>query len=87
VGRVVADPDGSHPELAVVVADDRGGLGLGAAVARSALAGFYANGFPGPVTAFVQPDNHRALRLFAGLGAHTARTGATAVVLELPGLI
>jgi acetyltransferase len=84
VGRVVADSDGCHPEIAVVVADDRRGQGLGAAIARAALAAFYANGFPGPVTALVQTDNHRALRLFAGLGAHTVRTGGTAVVLELP---
>ena len=84
VGRVVADPDGRHAELAVVVADDRRGEGLGARVARAAMAAFYVQGHPGPVMAVVQSDNYRALRLFSGLGAHTARTGGPAVVLELP---
>jgi GNAT superfamily N-acetyltransferase len=83
VGRVVADLDGSHPELAVVVADDRRGWGLGACVARAALAAFYVHGHLGPVTALVQSDNHRALRLFTGLGAQRARSAGTAVVLEL----
>jgi acetyltransferase len=84
VGRVVADSDGRHAELAVVVADDRRGHGLGARVARAALAAFYAHGHSGPVTALVQSDNHRALQLFDRLGARTARVGSSAVELELP---
>jgi acetyltransferase len=84
VGRVVADANGRHAELAVVVADDRRGLDLGARVTRAALAAFYAQGHPGPVTALVQCDNHRALRLFDRLGARTAGSCGSAVELELP---
>ena len=81
VGRVVADPGGRHAELAVVVADDRRGRGLGAAVVRSALSAFYSHGHSGPVLALVQSDNHRALHMLGGIGGQTARTGA-AVELE-----
>lgn len=85
VARVVADPDGGHPEIAVVVADDRRGRRLGARVARAALDAFYAEGHPGPVTALVQADNHRALRLFTRLGGRSgASCRGSTVVLELP---
>jgi acetyltransferase len=83
VGRVVADPSGRHAELAVVVADDRRGRGLGAAVVRSALSAFYSHGHAGPVLALVQGDNRRALQMLGGIGGRTERTGA-AVVLEFP---
>jgi acetyltransferase len=83
VGRVVGDPTGRDAELAVVVADDRRGRGLGAAVVRSALSAYYSHGHAGPVLALVQGDNRRALHVLGAIGGQTARTGA-AVVLEFP---
>jgi GNAT superfamily N-acetyltransferase len=68
VARIAADASGGPPDLAVVVADDRQRLGLGTRVTRAALDAFYSQGCSGPVTALVQSDNRRALRLFAGLG-------------------
>ena len=63
VARVV---DG---EIAVVVADGHRRAGLGRQVAAAALDAFRERGAGGPVTAYVQPDNGRALRLFGRLGA------------------
>lgn len=63
VARVV---DG---EIAVVVADGRRRAGLGHRVASAVIGAFRAQGRTEPVTAYVQADNGRALRLFARLGA------------------
>jgi GNAT superfamily N-acetyltransferase len=68
VARIAADASGGPPDLAVVVADDRQRLGLGTRVTRAVIDAFYFQGHAGPVTALVQSDNHRALRLFARLG-------------------
>jgi ribosomal protein S18 acetylase RimI-like enzyme len=90
VARVAVDPDGEidavarvvDGEIAVVVADGRRGSGLGRAVAAAALEAFRRRNPGGPVTAYVQPDNGQALRLFRGLGAHRMDSVASDV-LEL----
>jgi ribosomal protein S18 acetylase RimI-like enzyme len=77
VARVAVDPAGEidavarvvDGEIAVVVADGRRHAGLGQRVAAAALEAFREEGRGGPVTAYVQPDNGRALRLFQRLGA------------------
>jgi GNAT superfamily N-acetyltransferase len=56
-------------ELAVVVADGRRRAGLGQRVVGAALRAFREQGPGGEVTAWVQPDNGRALRMFQRLGA------------------
>ena len=56
-------------ELAVVVADGRRRAGLGARVVGAVLRAFREQGPGGEVTAWVQPDNGRALRMFQRLGA------------------
>jgi ribosomal protein S18 acetylase RimI-like enzyme len=70
VARVV---DG---EIAVVVADGRRGSGLGRGVAAAAIEAFRRQNPAGPLTAYVQPDNGRALRLFQRLGARRLRAPA-----------
>jgi ribosomal protein S18 acetylase RimI-like enzyme len=77
VARVAVDPDGEidavarvvDGELAVIVADGHRSAGLGQRVAAAALRAFRDQGAGGPVTAYVQPDNGRALRLLQRLGA------------------
>jgi ribosomal protein S18 acetylase RimI-like enzyme len=77
VARVAVDADGEidavarvvDGEIAVVVADGRRSAGLGRRVAAAAIAAYREQGAGGPVTAYVQPDNGRALRLFERLGA------------------
>ena len=63
VARVV---DG---EIAVVVADGRRRAGLGQRVVDAVVRAFREQGPGGEVTAWVQPDNGRALRMFQRLGA------------------
>jgi GNAT superfamily N-acetyltransferase len=77
VARVAVDEAGEidavarvvEGEIAVVVADGHRRAGLGRRVAAAALTAFREQGAGGPVTAYVQPDNGRALRLFGRLGA------------------
>jgi acetyltransferase len=90
VARVAVGADGEidavarvvHGEIAVVVADDRRRSGLGASVAAAAVEAYRRNGAGGPVTAYVQPDNGTALRLFEHLGARRCST-ACSDTLEL----
>lgn len=68
VARLVADP--SHPgesEIAIVVRDDAHGHGLGVELVEAVLARGRREGVM-TALAQVQSDNHRALRLFQGLG-------------------
>lgn len=69
VARVVVDgaSDPRESEVAVVVADDAHGAGLGRELAHDVLERARLNGAE-RVVAHVQADNHRALRLFQGLG-------------------
>ena len=77
VARVAVDPAGEidavarvvDGELAVVVADGRRRAGLGQRVVGAVLRAFREQGPGGEVTAWVQPDNGRALRMFRRLGA------------------
>jgi GNAT superfamily N-acetyltransferase len=77
VARVAVDAEGEidavarvvDGEVAVVVADGRRSAGLGRRVVAAVLRAFREQGPGGPVTAWVQPDNGRALRLFQHLGA------------------
>jgi acetyltransferase len=77
VARVAVDVHGEidavarviDGEIAVVVADGRRGAGLGRRVVAAALRAFREHGRGGPVTAYVQRDNGRALRLFGRMGA------------------
>jgi len=59
------------------VADGRRSAGLGRRVVAAVLGAFREQNPEGPVTAWVQPDNGRALRLFQRLGARRgpSRTG------------
>jgi len=90
VARVAVDADGEidavarvvDAELAVVVADARRRSGLGQRVAAAVLGAFRERGAGGPVTAYVQPDNGRALRLFQRLGARR-RPSSPGDALEL----
>lgn len=68
VVRLVTDP--SHPgesEIAIVVRDDVHGRGLGVELIEAAMARGRHEGVTSAL-AHVQSDNHRALRLFQGLG-------------------
>ncbi|MCW3010917.1 MAG: CoA-binding domain protein [Solirubrobacterales bacterium] len=68
VARIVGDPE--HPgqaEVAIVVRDDAHGHGLGAELIEGVLERGRQEGVKVAV-AQVQADNHRALRLFQGLG-------------------
>jgi ribosomal protein S18 acetylase RimI-like enzyme len=77
IARVAVDDEGEidavarvvDGEIAVIVADGRRRAGLGQRVACAVLAAFRERGRTEPVTAYVQADNGRALRLFARLGA------------------
>ncbi len=80
VARVV---DG---EIAVVVADGRRRSGLGQRVAAAVLGAFREQGRGGEITAWVQPDNGRALRMFQRLGARrSASPPGEPLRLVLPG--
>ena len=79
VARIVGDP--AHPgesEIAIVVRDDVHGRGLGVDLIEGVLARGRDEGVRTAV-AQVQADNHRALRLFQGLGFRQ-RSGYGAVV-------
>lgn len=68
VVRLVEDP--SHPgesEIAIVVRDDAHGRGLGIELIEAAIERGRREGVT-TALAQVQADNHRALRLFQGLG-------------------
>jgi len=68
VARIVGDPGRpGEAEIAIVVRDDAHGRGLGADLVASVLARGRREGVRIAV-AQVQADNHRALRLFQGLG-------------------
>lgn len=77
VARVAVDPAGEidavarvvDGEVAVVVADGHRRAGLGQRVVDAVLHAFREQGPGGEVTAWVQPDNGRALRMFRRLGA------------------
>jgi ribosomal protein S18 acetylase RimI-like enzyme len=94
VARVAVDPDGEidavarviEGEIAVVVADGRRRAGLGHRVASAVLRAFREQGPGGEVTAWVQSDNGRALRLFGRLGARrSASPPGEPLRLVLPG--
>jgi GNAT superfamily N-acetyltransferase len=80
VARVAIDPAGEidavarvvDGELAVVVADGRRRAGLGQRIVAAVLGAFREQGAGGEVTAWVQSDNGRALRMFLRLGARRA---------------
>ena len=79
VARIVSDP--AHPgeaEVAIVVRDDIHGRGLGVDLIEGVLDRGRREGVR-TVVAQVQADNHRALRLFQGMGFHQ-RTGHGPVV-------
>ena len=94
VARVAVDEHGEidavarviQGEIAVVVADGRRHAGLGHRVAAAALRAFREHNPDGPaVTAYVQPDNGRALRLFERLGARRRGVcGSDALELVIP---
>ena len=77
VARVAVDGEGEidavarvvEGELAVVVADGRRRAGLGQRIVDAVLQAFREQGAGGEVTAWVQADNGRALRMFGRLGA------------------
>jgi GNAT superfamily N-acetyltransferase len=64
----VADPAApSEAEIAIVVADDVHGRGVGAELIEGVIARAAREG-AGRIVAQVQGDNHRAMRLFQGFG-------------------
>ncbi len=68
MARLVNDP--SHPgesEIAIVIRDDVHGRGLGVELVEAVLERGRREGVR-TALAQVQSDNHRALRLFQGLG-------------------
>jgi ribosomal protein S18 acetylase RimI-like enzyme len=81
IARVAVDQEGEidavarvvHGEIAVIVADGRRHAGLGHRIASAVIGAFGEQSSGGEVTAYVQPDNGRALRLFARLGARRRR--------------
>jgi acetyltransferase len=93
VARVAVDADGEidavarvvDGEIAVIVADERRSGGLGRRVAAAVLGAFREQGPGGPVTAYVQADNGRALRLFRRLGAQRRVSHGDTLELVLPG--
>ena len=68
VARAVADPAApSEAEIAIVVADDVHGQGVGAELIEAVIARAAREG-ASRIVAQVQGDNHRAMRLFQGFG-------------------
>lgn len=82
VARVVADGDDS--ELAIVVADDVQGAGVGGLLLQALLKRAREEGHH-RIIFEVQADNHRALRCFQGLGARQVgiRSGVCRLVVDL----
>ena len=84
VARVVSNGDGTA-EVAVVVADDCRGLGLGASVVGEALQRYAAHRGSNRVLAHVQADNRPAMRLFVQqLGGRPERYEDGVAVVRLP---
>jgi ribosomal protein S18 acetylase RimI-like enzyme len=84
VARVVTDGDGAA-EVAVVVADDCRGLGLGESVVAEALARYASHRPAGEVVAHVQTDNRPAMRLFLErLGGEAVRYDEGVAIVRLP---
>ena len=70
VARAVADPGRpDEAEVAIVVADDVHGQGVGAELIEGVIDRAAREG-AGRIVAMVQGDNHRAMRLFQGFGFH-----------------
>lgn len=87
VARAVANPaDPSEAEIAIVVADDAHGQGIGADLIEHVIARARQEGVT-RVVAQVQGDNHRAMRLFQGFGfrQRSWRGGVLELVRDLPG--
>ena len=84
VARVVSNGDGTA-EVAVVVADDCRGAGVGGGVVRAAVRRYLAHGSGDTVLALVQADNRAAMRLFVGrLGGRALRYENGVAVIALP---
>ena len=84
VARVVSNGDGTA-EVAVVVADDCRGLGLGESAVAAALERYAAHRGSEPVLAHVQADNRPALRLFVRrLGGRAVRYEDGVAVVRVP---
>ena len=84
VARVVSNGDGTA-EVAVVVADDCRGLGVGEDVVAEALERYAEHRAGDRVLAHVQGDNRAAMRLFVErLGGRTLRYEDGIAVVGLP---
>jgi ribosomal protein S18 acetylase RimI-like enzyme len=84
VARVVSNGDGTA-EVAVVVADDCRGLGLGAGVVQEAVSRYAAHGSGDDVLANVQSDNIAAMSLFCRrLGGQPIRYEDGVAIVRLP---
>ena len=84
VARVVSNGDGTA-EVAVVVADDCRGRGLGESAVAAALARYAEGRADAPVLAHVQADNRAAMRLFLRrLGGRAVRYEDGVAVVRLP---
>ena len=84
VARVVSNGDGTA-EVAVVVADDCRGRGVGLRAVRAALCRYAAHGSGDVVLAHVQLDNRAAMRLFRDrLGGRVVWAGDGVGTVQLP---
>ena len=84
VARVVSNGDGTA-EIAVVVADDCRGSGIGESVGVAALDRYAARRGEDDVLAHVQTDNRAALRLFVRrLGGRAVRYEEGVAIVRLP---
>ena len=84
VARVVSNGDGTA-EVAVVVADDCRGAGIGESVVAEALERYAANRAGDDVLAHVQADNRAALRLFVRrLGGRAVRYEDGVAIVRVP---
>jgi acetyltransferase len=84
VARVAADGDGTA-EVAVVVADDCRGMGIGTGTVRAAVEAYAAVRPQDEVLALVQADNRPALRLFReALGGRSIAMGDGVVTIRVP---
>lgn len=86
VVRVVADPDNTEAEFAIIVRSDMKGQGLGHALMEKAIRYCRDRG-TGAIVGQVLPDNHRMLALAESLGfakRHDPEAEVIEVRLELP---
>jgi ribosomal protein S18 acetylase RimI-like enzyme len=84
VARVVSNGDGTA-EVAVVVADDCRGLGLGESVVSAAVRRYAEHRDADHVLAHVQTDNRPAMRLFVErLGGRAVRYEEGVAIVRLP---